>query len=148
MFSDNGIVKKAQEAANKMNQAITNELEQINNLTNELMEVLGENPRATDIYVFLYDDGTLTFGTQNEPIEGKTVVKEYGNIKGQEYSSWSDESNNKKCNTPWFEEVALITKVSILDEITPLSMSSWFDSCVNLTEIENINKIDMILGKK
>ena len=90
-FSDNGIVKKAQEAANKMNQAITNELEQINNLTNELMEVLGENPRATDIYVFLYDDGTLTFGTQNEPIEGKTVVKEYGNIKGKEFLNFNAE---------------------------------------------------------
>ena len=30
------------------------------------MEIMGENPRLTDIYVFLYDDGTLTFGTQNE----------------------------------------------------------------------------------
>mgnify|MGYP005778844715 CR=1 FL=1 len=31
---------------------------------------------------------------------------------------------------------------SITDEIVPLTMSSWFDSCINLTEFENIENID------
>ena len=142
LFSDNGIIKKAQDAGNKMNEAINDELTQINDLTSELMEIMGENPRLTDIYVFLYDDGTLTFGKQNQPIEGKTVVKEYGNIKGQEYNSWIDESDNHVSNIPWFNDRTSITKVSIVDEIVPLSMASWFDSCVNLTEFENIKRLD------
>ena len=100
VFSDNGIINKAQDAGNKMNEAINDELTQMNDLTSELMEIMGENPRATDIYVFLYDDGTLTFGTQNEPIKGKNVVKEYGNIKGQEYRSWINEDRTRGSTTP------------------------------------------------
>lgn len=142
VFSDNGIINKAQDAGNKMNEAINDELTQMNDLTSELMEIMGENPRATDIYVFLYDDGTLTFGTQNEPIKGKNVVKEYGNIKGQEYRSWINEDRTRGSTTPWFNEVSSIRKVSIVDHIVPLSMASWFDSCVNLTEFENLERLD------
>ena len=118
VFSDNGIIKKAQEAANKTQEAVENEQAQMNELAdymgNMLNEIGGgnqtENPRLTDIYVFLYDDGTLTFGTQNDPIEGKNVVKEYGNIKGQEYTVGLDENNNRVCGTPWSNEASTIKK--------------------------------------
>lgn len=142
LFSDNGIIKKAQDAGNKMNEAINDELTQINDLTSELMEIMGENPRATDIYVFLYDDGTLSFGTKNEPIEGKNVLKEYGNIKGQEYTNLTDEDSNSVSDTPWFNDRTSITTVSIIDEIVPLSTANWFHSCENLTEFENIERLD------
>ncbi len=144
LLGENGIIRTAQEAKNTWENAVANEQESLNSLLNELNEELGKNSRATDIYVFLYDDGTLTFGTQSEPIEGKTIVKQYGNIKGQEYKSWTDENaaNNRMSDTPWFNEASLITKASIVDEIVPISMSSWFDSCINLTEFENIEKID------
>lgn len=142
LFSDNGIIKKAQDAGNKMNEAINDELTQINDLTSELMEIMGENPRVTDIYVFLYDDGTLSFGTKNEPIEGKNVLKEYGNIKGQEYTNLTDEDSNSVSDTPWFNDRTSITTVSIIDEIVPLSTANWFHSCENLTEFENIERLD------
>ena len=142
LFSDTGLFQKAQQAENAWRNAEQSDINAIGELTNELMEILGENPRATDIYVFLYDDGTLTFGTQNEQIEGKTVLKQYGNIKGQEYSSWAGEDKNYASNTPWFNDKASVTKVSIIDKIVPTSMASWFVGYTNLTEIEHIENID------
>ncbi|MFQ8988697.1 MAG: BspA family leucine-rich repeat surface protein [Intestinibacter sp.] len=140
LLGENGIIRTAQEAKNTWENAIINDQENLNSLIAELDEILTD--KSKDIYVYLYDDGTLAFSNASEPIEGKTVVKEYGNIKGQEYKSWADEDNNIVSDTPWFNETSLITKVSIIDEIVPTSMSSWFDSCINLTEFENIEKID------
>ena len=39
----------------------------------------------TDIYLNLYDDGTLVFSNNSELIEGKTLEKSYGNIKGKTF---------------------------------------------------------------
>ena len=58
LLGENGIIRTAQEAKNTWENAVTNEQEGLNNLMNELNEELGKNSRATDIYVFLYDDGT------------------------------------------------------------------------------------------
>lgn len=47
VFSDGGIIQKAQEAANSMNEAIQSDLEAINELSNELSNIMGdeeENP--------------------------------------------------------------------------------------------------------
>ena len=140
LLGEDGIIRTAQEAKNTWENAIINDQENLNSLIAELDEILTD--KSKDIYVYLYDDGTLAFSNASEPIEGKTIVKEYGNIKGQEYKSWTDEDNNIVSDIPWFNETSLITKVSIVDEIVPLSMASWFHSCINLTEIENIEKID------
>ena len=140
LIGEGGIIKTAQEAKKTWENAIINDQENLNSLIAELDEILTD--KSKDIYVYLYDDGTLAFSNASEPIEGKTIVKEYGNIKGQEYKSWTDEDNNIVSDIPWFNETSLITKVSIVDEIVPLSMASWFHSCINLTEIENIEKID------
>ena len=141
VFGDNGLIKKAQEAKDMTSNSIIAEQEAMNKLEQELSEALGENPRATNIYVFLYDDGTLTFGTQNQKIEGKTVLKEYGNIKGKEYSLWIEDDVGKT-NTPWFEDVALITKVNFVDEIVPISTTCWLAGCANLTGFQNIENLD------
>ena len=140
LIGEGGIIKTAQEAKKTWENAIINDQENLNSLIAELDEILTD--KSKDIYVYLYDDGILAFSNASEPIEGKTIVKEYGNIKGQEYKSWTDEDNNIVSDIPWFNETSLITKVSIVDEIVPLSMASWFHSCINLTEIENIEKID------
>ena len=132
-LGEDGIFKKAKDAADRMQNAASNEKIQIGELTNEITKVMEKDEIGTDIYVTLYNDGTLTFGTQNEPIEGKTVIKEYGNIKGEEYTNWAEEENYIS-NTPWFNERETITKVSIIDEIVPTSMANWFTSCTNLTE--------------
>ena len=144
-FGDNGLIKQAQLAKDMTANSTVSEQEEMNSLMQEYSNVMAEDSELEnkyDIFVYLYDDGTLTFGTQNQPIEEKNVVKEYGNIKGQEYTSWNDENNNYVSDIPWFNDRTLITKVSIVDEIVPLSMDSWFGNCENLTEIENIEKID------
>ena len=89
-LGEDGIFKEAKDAADRMQNAASNEKIQIGELTNEITKVMEKDEIGTDIYVTLYDDGTLTFGTQNEPIEGKTVIKEYGNIKGEEYTNWAE----------------------------------------------------------
>ena len=89
-LGEDGIFKKAKDAADRMQNAASNEKIQIGELTNEITKVMEKDEIGTDIYVTLYNDGTLTFGTQNEPIEGKTVIKEYGNIKGEEYTNWAE----------------------------------------------------------
>ena len=140
-LGEDGIFKKAKDAADRMQNAASNEKIQIGELTNEITKVMEKDEIGTDIYVTLYNDGTLTFGTQNEPIEGKTVIKEYGNIKGEEYTSWN-EGDEHFNDTPWFNEKETITKVSIIDEIVPTSMANWFESCSNLTEIIGLEKIN------
>ena len=70
-MGEDGIFKKAKDAADRMQNAASNEKIQIGELTNEITKVMEKDEIGTDIYVTLYDDGTLTFGTQNEPIEGK-----------------------------------------------------------------------------
>ena len=124
-FGDNGLIKQAEIARDLTANSTEYETQATANLMeymNEMLEEEGTN--LTDIYVFLYDDGTLTFGTQNEQIEEKTVVKQYGNIKGQEYSSWIEEDDSRMSSVPWFNEANQIKKVSITDEIVPLSMAS------------------------
>ena len=123
LLGENGIIRTAQEAKNTWENAITNEQEELNNLMNELNEELRD--KSKDIYVFLYDDGTLAFSNKNELIEGKTLVKEYGNIVGQEYTTgWKN--GELISTTPWFEDKNNILKVSFLDEIKPTSTAGWF----------------------
>ena len=140
LLGENGIIRTAQEAKNTWENAIAKEQEELNNLMNELNEELTD--KSKDIYVYLYDDGTLAFSNASEPIEGKTIIKEYGNIKGQVYSNWEDEDNNKVSDIPWFNETLSITKVAIVDKIEPLAMANWFYNCQNMTEIENIENIN------
>ena len=143
-FGDNGLIKQAQLAKDMTANSVQAEQENMNSLMQEYANIMAEDSELEnkyDIFVYLYDDGTLTFGTQNQPIEGKNVVKEYGNIKGQEYTRWEDE-NNMVSDIPWFNDTNSITKVSIVDEIAPTSMANWFFNCQNLTEIDNIEKID------
>ena len=47
VFSDNGVIKKAQEAANAQNQAVENTKKEINDLTDDLKESLGEGSKKT-----------------------------------------------------------------------------------------------------
>ena len=77
-FGDNGLIKQAQLAKEMTANSVKTEQENMNSLMQEYANVIAEDSELKnkyDIFVFLYDDGTLTFGRQNEPIEGKTVVK-------------------------------------------------------------------------
>lgn len=97
---------------------------------------------SSNIYVFLYDDGTLSFGSKNAPIAGKKVLKEYGNIQDKTFTSWQDADKTKHCTTPWYDDRLNIKNVTMVDNISPKSMSNWFFGCSNLTSIDNLSKID------
>ena len=92
-FGDNGLIKQAEfgkdltvNSTEYETQATANLMEYVNEIIEGGEGTQEENPSSTNTYVFLYDDGTLTLGTQNESIDEKTVVKQCGNIKGQEYN--------------------------------------------------------------
>ena len=46
-FSENGIIKKAQQTGNKMNETVENDKQEINDLTEDLKESLGEGSKRT-----------------------------------------------------------------------------------------------------
>ena len=80
VFGDNGIIRKAQEAANKINEAIVSEQEELNELYNELENAMGEGEKIVTVVEDLkegdwvnYVDGTGTirkcvvlYGPENE----------------------------------------------------------------------------------
>ena len=98
-------------------------------------------PSDYNIYVYLYDDGTLSLGRENESIPNKKVLKEYGNIKDENYTSERIDGN-RVANTPWFEERESIKNVIILSEIYPKNTANWFAQCSNLNTINNIEKLE------
>ena len=141
IVGENGIIRSAQEAKNTWENAIADDQEELNSLIAELDEELTD--RSRDIYVFLYDDGTLTFSNTSEPVEGKNVLKAYGDIKGQEYTyEVGEDGSSITVNTPWAADVGTITKVKILDEIKPTSTACWFANCNQLTEITGIENFN------
>ena len=103
------------------------------------------NLELTDIYVALYNDGTLVFNSKNEfdtskLVEGWTIE----NIKGKTYEyiykeeePWYDESK-----LPQWYESAIVTKINFLNKVVPENIDFWFYGLIGLTTIENINNLD------
>ena len=95
------------------------------------IEIHGEiEEYSDDIFVALYNDGTLVFSHDENSIDSSKVTTNYGNVKNETTRIWG--------NT-WGEG---ITKVKILNKIKPTTMREWFSSMVDLTEIENIENIN------
>ena len=113
----------------------------------------------TDIYLNLYDDGTLVFSNNSELMEGKTLEKSYGNIKGKTFGQEMS-GNTMTLRLPYITienitqdnfqeaieqimaEASKIKKVVIKNEIVPDSMAYWFSSLINLTEISGFENLD------
>ena len=95
---------------------------------------VSENITVTDaIYVSLYSDGTLAFTNANTTLDGKTLVKSYGDI----YNS------DEKYEVPaWYENAEQIQIVNFVDKIKPKHTVGWFRECNNLSTIENIENLD------
>lgn len=94
-----------------------------------------------NIYVTLYTDGTLGFSNNQETIEGKTVSKSYGNIKGKVFEQ-RVENNIVYTIVPWDKEQDSITNAIFVNEIKPSSTDSWFFNCKQLVEIQKIQNLD------
>lgn len=90
------------------------------------------------IYVKLYDDGTLAFTTTDKLIDGKNLVKSYGNVYNQEYK----EVYNVKIYAPWYEDRKDIITVDIAEIIEPKSTAYWFNGLNDLVRIDNISNLN------
>ena len=85
----------------------------------------------TDIYVALYNDGTLVFSNKNDFDVSKIAENgNFDNIKGIHYDPFYGEP------LPWSEYTNKITKIEITSKIVPEYTNGWFMDCMNLTNID------------
>ena len=159
-FGEEGLIARAEQAKNLTEQATRNEQESLNSLMDEFDDIInGEEPEeveCTDIYVTLYEDGTLAFASTADNKLDKPIKAEYGNIRGQDYTieNFKDISlegfNLEDIKVPWFFDISEIIEGTgeypnaiILDEIVPSSTSWWFIGMSEINGIENLNTINV-----
>lgn len=88
----------------------------------------------TDIYVALYNDGTLIFNNKDEFDTDKIIENgNFGNIKGIHYDVFYGEP------LPWSDYTDQITKVEITSKIVPEYTAYWFMDCYNVTSLDLSN---------
>ena len=155
-FGEEGLIARAEQAKNLTEQATRNEQESLNSLMDEFDDIInGEEPEeveCTDIYVTLYEDGTLAFASTADNKLDKPIKAEYGNIRGEDYTIENFEDillgggNPEDIKVPWFmdtweivEEKGEYPNAIILDEIVPSSTSWWFIGMSEINGIENLN---------
>ena len=90
------------------------------------------NVELTDIYVALYNDGTLVFNNKNDfdttkLAEGWVIE----NIKGKHYGFYTDDGV-----PPWNDYADQIRKVEFAGKIVPEYTSMWFMNMHNLTSLD------------
>ena len=86
---------------------------------------------SDDIFVALYNDGTLVFSNNQEQFDISKVIKSYGNIKDDEAYS----------GQRWIDDQETISKVNIINKLYPKNMNEWFIG-LNVSYIEGISNID------
>ena len=156
-FGEEGLIARAEQAKNLTEQATRNEQESLNSLMDEFDDIInGEEPEkveCTDIYVTLYEDGTLAFASTADNKLDKPIKAEYGNIRGQDYTieNFKDillgGGKPEDIKVPWYMDILEIIegtgenpKAIILDEIVPSSTSLWFIGMMSeINGIENLN---------
>ena len=148
--NSNAIVKGQDELLQELlsdKQVYENEIDRENKTITIGNRVISYKTKSqpTDIYVALYNDGTLVFNSKNEfdtskLAEGWTIE----NIKGKKYEliyidkePWYDASKMPQ----WYGSSTVI-KISFLDKVVPENIEYWFVSLTNLTTIENMNNLD------
>ncbi len=92
-------------------------------------------PTPTDIFVALYNDGTMVFSNNINDINSSKLQSSIANIKDIESDGYWGGPNYDFSR-------ASVTKVNILNNIVPTSCAYWFHNCYNLTEIINIENLD------
>ena len=146
----NGTVKSEEELLQGLldeKQVYENEIDRENKIIKIGDRVISYKTKLqlTDIYVALYNDGTLVFNNKNEfdtskLAEGWTIE----NIKGKKYEIVSDPKTGgiDFSKLPqWFMNET-ITKVDFKNKIVPEYTSCWFVYLSNLSAIENISNLD------
>ena len=109
----------------------------------------GIGKSLTDIYVALYNDGTLVFNNKNEFDESKIVENgNFGNIKDKHYEVMLDEQGRPNLDKapPWFSlmmEGTNISSIDFISEIVPNNenISNIFIG-LDITQIKNIENLN------
>ncbi|MBR4212101.1 MAG: BspA family leucine-rich repeat surface protein, partial [Oscillibacter sp.] len=97
-----------------------------------LLPVVG---RATNnVYAILYDDGTLVFQNGNTPESGRTATNTYAVDLTAVYTYDS--------RAPWYDERTSVRVVSFATRVSPVSTAYWFDDCLHLERVDNIQNLD------
>ena len=95
----------------------------------------------TQVYALLYGDGTMVFQYGDAPESDKTLSKTYKVDLDAVYTKTVDYSGIW-VSTPWFYESKSVRVVNFADKISPTATAHWFDTCQNLTQINNIQNLD------
>ena len=98
----------------------------------------------TDIYVALYNEGTLVFSNKND-FDTDLIATDWKveNIKGKRYTfEYIEEPPyiNMEKLPPWF--MKNVQKINFENKIVPDNIDFWFLELSSLTDIENINNLD------
>jgi len=141
VFGDGGSIKLTQDQKNRIEEEIASKQEEIAGLENQLKEEqIDKKPppveASTEMYAFLYTDGTLSIGSKEEAISYKTVSKAYGNIVGK--TQIVVENNTTIWQRPWIDDATSITTVIFKEQVAPTFTAGWFYGCTNLTNIQKI----------
>ena len=128
LSGDNSILQKATDAKTRTDEAQLQEQKQLDKLSG----IIEEKTIGNGVFGKLYN------------VNGKKVLV-LDNNPNFEYSEGTLEKEYSDCGNSvrsWTSEAGQINKVVINGYIFPKTTQAWFANCVNLTEIENIQKIN------
>ena len=90
-------------------------------------------PELTDVYVALYNDGTLVFSNNMDDFDDSRLEKTYeGNFK-ETLFDW---------DAPWGDDWKDILSIEIINKIVPKYTAYWFNSMNYATDIKGLNNLD------
>ena len=152
-FGDNGLIKRAQDARDLYANESASELDVLNEVDEYLKDQITKTTKPdtpvepeipyTNVYVTLYEDGTLGFSNDDSKIEGLTPKDgKTWEITDMTFSGTFIPDEDATATTPWFDDRESITRVEFVNEVVPKSVTVLFMGCANLTEIvglENLN---------
>ena len=165
LFSDNGIIKKAQEAANKTQEAVNREQSKLNQLYNELLNEIVENPKIVVTHIN-EDSISVKVDTSGEKLSDfqfsldnqnwseeqqlneytftnleKVIVDEtnYKSKRGNEYTIYAKAKNDKN-NEVLFDSIKARTTVEVQADISKFLYEETDDG-IRITGI-NPNNIE------
>jgi len=87
--------------------------------------------RTDGIYAELYDNGCLCIGQKDAVPEGAKLVARWGGFISEHYNSAEE--------VPWHGYAKQVKKVVFTDVVKANYTSHWFDGCVNLTTVKNVD---------
>ena len=96
-----------------------------------------------NLYAILYSDGELVFQWNDKPAAGREAIATYVTDR----AGYSDNRDAQSNHRAWYNERAEIKTVTFAKRIQPDDIAQWFQDCDNLTQINNLEKLDTALVK-